>query len=370
MSDKIDAIDSTPSWELDSVKDEWYKSRDAFGLQYLDFSRMNGRIELILMEEQGTHSGQDWRHYYADYLISNNHLDMLGDKLTTPDRTLRDLYYEYMAKGSEYDQSKNWHASILTYRKAIAAWPKEATPYYGLGIALMQTSEYEAAVTHLYVALSLLPDTKSVPENRDTFADGLAQNFWIHYVLACNLHKLGRMSEAVEQYKVAYSLSPSEESADNIFSALDGAFWRCLADEDWEIAILLQHSKHDLRPNQLQLHTNLSSIYKKSGDLVSAKREAESAVYLFPNDATALANLAPIYASIGDYEKAISIFERSLAIEPSEAKMRSAYAYSLLMAGKHSDGILQIEEALKIDPQDAMALDLRLLLVKIGIKTN
>jgi Flp pilus assembly protein TadD len=71
-------------------------------------------------------------------------------------------------------------------------------------------------------------------------------------------------------------------------------------------------------PNLAAPHVFLARMAREDGDIMTARREAETAIRLEPKNTTALREMGLILFSTGDYELARRFFVRAVQVNPAD----------------------------------------------------
>ena len=162
--------------------------------------------------------------------------------------------------------------------------------FYSKGEANYKAGKYEAAVKDLTQAVKLSPDWDDP-----------------HYVLALSLTELGRLKEAIEEFKqvvkVAIKDEPKILAHYNMGNAYADLGQYKEASEAYQKAIQL--NAKSLEPQKLSKpHNNLGLAYAASGQLNDAVAEFNQAVQLRADYAEAHYNLGVAYLQLGKKHEA------------------------------------------------------------------
>ena len=151
--------------------------------------------------------------------------------------------------------------------------------FYTKGEANYRAGKYEAAVKDLREAVKLSPDWEDP-----------------HYVMALALTELGRLKEAIEEFKQVVNLAIKDEPKILALYNMGNAY----ADlGQYQSAIESYQQAINLNPNLSKPHNNLGLAYAGSERLADAVAEFTQAVRLKPDYAEAHFNLGVAYVQLG-----------------------------------------------------------------------
>lgn len=156
--------------------------------------------------------------------------------------------------------------------------------FYSKGEANYKAGRYEEAVTDLTEAVKVSPDWDDP-----------------HYVLALALTELGRLKEAVEEFKQVVNLALKNEPKILSYYNMGNAY----ADlGEYEDAIEAYQQAIKLNPKLSKPHNNLGLAYAASNRIAEAVTEFSQAVQLKPDYAEAHYNLGVAYLQLGKKNEA------------------------------------------------------------------
>jgi len=163
--------------------------------------------------------------------------------------------------------------------------------FYSKGEANYKAGNYEAAVKDLKEAVKLSPDWDDP-----------------HYVLAISLIELGRLTEAIDEFKQVVKLAIKDEPKVLAYYNMGNAYADMRmyeeAIESYQQAIELNAKTSPPRPLS-KPHNNLGLAYAASNRLADAAAEFKEAVTLRPDYAEAHYNLGVAYLQLGKRSDAI-----------------------------------------------------------------
>ncbi len=132
------------------------------------------------------------------------------------------------------------------------------------------------------------------------------------------LSDMGRIDEAIEQYRTALALDPYfiAEIHNNLGNAFFKKGWIDKAIEHYEMALTL-------KPELAEVHNNLGIAYGKMGLIDRAIGHFETAVRLQPDYIEAHFNLGVSYIKNGLIDQAIGHFETAAKMDPDNPAFRN-----------------------------------------------
>jgi len=165
-----------------------------------------------------------------------------------------------------------------------------------------------------------------------------------HYNLGYVLERMGRVTEAITQYKQALRLNPEYAEAHRILGN------HLL--EAGEVSEAITHYEETVRldPARAEAHNNLGVALVRLGRLPEAVEHFRQALRINPNLADCHSNLAVALMRLGKESEALNHFERSLQLRPEDAETHYDFAVALEQAGQIPEAIGHYEQALRLKP--------------------
>lgn len=146
------------------------------------------------------------------------------------------------------------------------------------------------------------------------------------------LHRGGRLDEAVEAYARAVTQKPDHILAlNNLAVALRGKGRFASAEAAYRRALAVE-------PDNAGLHSNLGNLLRETGRPEEAKATLERAVAAGEETAEMLHNYALTLRDCGAFDAALEVFDRALAGAPKIVALGADRAATLLAAGNYKDG--------------------------------
>ncbi len=171
-----------------------------------------------------------------------------------------------------------------------------------------------------------------------------------HYDLGTIYKNMGRLNEAIEQYRQAIILRPWFYEAHN---NLGDAYLRMglldRAAEEFKKAL-------DLAPGSIFALSNMGSIYLMRNQADEAVNAFLKALEIKPDYAGARYNLGAAYYKLGRVDDAIEAYKKAIELNPAYGDAHFSLAVVYLESKKNIDGAtLELKAALRANPQDFQA---------------
>jgi len=172
--------------------------------------------------------------------------------------------------------------------------------------------------------------------------DGYALTPCIFYNFGVIYTKLGKHSQAINEFNKAIRLNPNYAEAHSSLGFTYAAMGRHnQAVNEFNIAI-------GINPNNAKAHANLGISYAKLGRHAEAIKEFNIAIRLNPNDAKAYSNLGIAYAKLGRHSQAIKEFNQAIRVNPNYAEAFFNLGTSHFKLGNHLKAIVAYKEAIRL----------------------
>jgi len=178
---------------------------------------------------------------------------------------------------------------------------------------------------------------------------------------AQNLHRLGKLTEAMMLYQHKLKSDPHSDIA------LDGLGLAYLQRGRAIQAIPLMILAIDLRPSFHHYHYHLAEAYSENKQSLLAIKAYKRAIQLCPNVADYHFSLGNVLTEMGKLKAAIRAFRQALVCSPDDAEAHNNMANNLADVGHIDEARQHLEQALKINPEYAEAhVNLARLYVETG----
>jgi tetratricopeptide (TPR) repeat protein len=155
----------------------------------------------------------------------------------------------------------------------------------------------------------------------------------------------GSYKKAVEEYKIAAELEPTNDAA---FSGLAKAYQQLGRADDAEKTF---RKAIALRPNYWASYNWLGIFYMSAARNDAAAQMFSQVIALAPDSFAGYSNLGATYIQSGNYAKAMPALEHSIAIRPTAAAI-SNLAFAHFNLKEYAESALLFERASQLDPQN------------------
>ena len=274
----------------------------------------------------------------------------------------------FLAHGKEYYAKKDYTRAVLQFKNAAAVMPKDAEPYYQLGLTYMMSGDGDAAVAALKKALVLNPQH-------------LNSQLTMAQLLSVQIDDPDLLREAKKRLTKILAVSPENAEALKTLAFTD---WKLGQPEDAE-----RHLRSVLTqfPADLRTSMALAVVKIEQNDLKGAEDVLKTAAAHQPPVADAFIALAEFYASTKRLTEAELLCRRALEINPKstialldlagiqmrlgqqaaaeqtylrlarvgDKRYSHVHAVFLFRSGKHNQAITEFERLANQDPQDRTA---------------
>lgn len=184
---------------------------------------------------------------------------------------------------------------------------------------------------------------------------------YYHFSKARILDEQGHASEAIEEYRKALALDPSNSL---IYSEMAESY---LKNNRIREAVEIANQAIKADPNNIEAHRLLSGIYTQMigratvqqppnpETINNAIREFEEIVRIDPTERQAFLMLGRLYQIKGDRDRATEIYKTYLGIEPSSEEGVTALAKLHMDAGNNREAVALLEDFVKQRPDSGEA---------------
>lgn len=273
----------------------------------------------------------------------------------------------YIARGKAYLEKQDYARAILEFKNAAAAMPKDAEPYYQIGVASQAAGDVVAAAAAFRTALLLNPKHSRAQlrvaelmagatdqgllrdgENRLKALMGSAPvTPEMFNTLALTELKLGETVDAVKNLEEALDKAPRELS-----SSMMLARTRLLL-KDVNGAEDVLEKACEAAPKAADPRVVLGIFYRSQNRLAAAEVEFQRALAINSGSGPAWLELAILQNSMGRTQEAESSFKRLSGL--GEKTYQPFYALFLFQAGRRDEALREFERLANEAPEDRQA---------------
>jgi tetratricopeptide (TPR) repeat protein len=239
---------------------------------------------------------------------------------------------ETLTRGWQYHQAGSFDEAELLYRQAAQADPRDAQPWFLLGILYRSRGRLKEAAASYKEALQLRPDFPEALNN-----------------LGNTLVGLGRWADAVECYEKVLRLRPDYAEAHN---NLGVAYRR---QDQFDRAAACYREALRLRPDYAEAQNNLGDALQAQGRTEEAAACYRAALRLRPDYPEAHTNLGTVLVKMERTDEAIAHHREALRLKPDLVGAHSNLGNALLALRKYDEAEGCYREALRLNPEYAEA---------------
>jgi tetratricopeptide (TPR) repeat protein len=285
----------------------------------------------------------------------------------------------YLEKGKKEFQRKNYAVAILQLKNAIQAQPRDAEPYYQLGLAYLASNDFNTAAAYFQKASELNPKhteaqlklaelmstsrSKEVVEQAQKRTQDvltvLPDDIEALNVLAITELRLGKPESAEAHLEQALRKSPSD-----LKSSIALAQAR-LARKDVAGAEEALQQAAAQAPKSPAPRVHLGGFYLALGRTAEAEQQFRQALAIDPKHGPALLALGSMQVRAGQTDQAEQIYRQVAALP--EKQYKPIHALFLFQSGKRDQAVAEFEKLAAADPSDR---NLRTDLVRAYLAVN
>ena len=286
---------------------------------------------------------------------------------------------QYLEKGKNEFQKKNYAVAILHLKNAMQAQPRDAEPYYQLGLAYLASSDFNTAAAYFRKASELNPKhtgaqlklaelmstsrSKQVVEEAQKRTQDvltlLPDDIEALNVLAVTELRLGKPESAEAHLEQALRKSPSD-----LKSSVALAQAR-LARKDVAGAEEALQQAAEQAPKSPAPRVHLGGFYRALGRTAEAEQQFRQALTLDPKNGPALMSLGAMQVRAGQADQAEQTYRQVAALP--EKQYKPIHALFLFQSGKRDQAVAEFAKLAAADPADR---DLRTDLVRAYLAVN
>ncbi|HUP04313.1 MAG TPA: tetratricopeptide repeat protein [Bryobacteraceae bacterium] len=278
---------------------------------------------------------------------------------------------KYLDKGKKALEEKNYGAAVLHFKTAMQAQPRDAEPYYELGMAYLGGKDYNSALSFFKKATELNPhhteaqlkmaellatsrDKENLSEAQKRTQDVLnlaPNNVDALDVLGITDLRLGKPESAEAHLEEALKVAPA-----SLQSSIALAQAR-LARKDIAGAEEALKQAVAQAPNSAAPSVALGGFYLTTNKTAEAEQQFRHALQIEPKNGQALLALASMQVRAGQTDQAEQTYRQISALPDKQYK--PVHALYLFETGKREQALAEFQKLAKDDPSDrALRTDL------------
>ena len=274
---------------------------------------------------------------------------------------------KYLASGERHFEKEDYSRAILDYKNASRAMPRDAEPYYRIGVASQASGDLRTAVASFRAALSLnskhagaqlrlaelmaFTGDKGYLKDAEDRLNALKQSqlasFEVLDALAFTQLKLGETDKAVSNLQESLAKSPAELKSYVLLAQAK------LDQHDATGAEQVLKKASSLNPKSAQARTILGEFYWMQHKGSEAEAEFQRALAIDPKSEEALIQLANLYRATGRNHDAEQVYRRLANSGPERYK--PVHAQFLFEEGKRDEALREFEALAKQNPGNRLA---------------
>jgi tetratricopeptide (TPR) repeat protein len=273
----------------------------------------------------------------------------------------------FLKKGRELAAAQDYPRALLEFRNAARVAPRDAEPYYEIGLTHLRAGDPRPAVQAFRRALELNPkhegartkiallmSSSARPETLSRAANQLREiveqspeNTEAADALAMAEWRLGDREEAIERLEKQLNALPASLSSSVMLARMK------LAGQDWKAAEEVLRRAVASAPESSDASLALGEMYLVTRQIALAEPRIRRAIELNPGNGQALMALAAIQTAAKNWDAAGQTYGRLSAL--GGRQYRSLHALFLWELGKKEQAIAELRELVRRDPADRMA---------------
>jgi len=285
----------------------------------------------------------------------------------------------YLEKGKKEFQQKNYAVAILQLKNAAQAQPRDAEPYYQLGLAYLASNDFNTAAAYFRRATELNPkhtgaqlklaELMSTSRSKEVVEEAqrrtqdvltlLPEDIEALNVMAVTELRLGKPESAEAHLEQALRDSPSD-----LRSSVALAQTR-LARKDVAGAEEALKQAVAQAPKSPAPRVHLGGFYLALGRTAEAEQQFRQALTIDPKHGPALLALGAMQVRAGQTDQADQTYRQVAALP--EKQYKPIHALFLFQSGKRDQAVAEFEKLAAADPSDR---NLRTDLVRAYLAVN
>ncbi len=255
---------------------------------------------------------------------------------------------QQMQAGVEAHKQGHFDAAIAAFRKATEADPKLVDAFLDLGEEYMQTHDYGAAIAPLKRALELSPDLEDAHLqlgyallSQGFAAEAIPHLERVHAVEALGIAQIetGQYQEAVANLSAALVKRPNDPDLLYYLGRAGGLLSKSAID-----TLIAAY------PDSARSHQAMAENYFVLRQLPQAENDFQAALRQRPDIPGLHLELGLVYAGAAQWAKAEQEFRAETKVQPGNAEARYRLGTALLQQAKVREASMELERADRLKP--------------------
>jgi tetratricopeptide (TPR) repeat protein len=258
----------------------------------------------------------------------------------------------------------NHLGSLEVLESLSMALPKWPTPFYELGITLIELGRSDDALAALRRAVELHPDLPDawriigdeltargdLPAADHAYAQQIKASIQDPRLMAAAAAlSTGKIPEAEHRLREHLKQFPTDVAALRMLAEVGGRLGRYVDAE------ALLNRALELSPSFHPARHNLALILFKQNKYAESLAQIDLLTAAEPRNSGHRNLKAVVLARIGDFPQTLELYADILSKHPGQAMIWMSYAHALASAGKSKDSVAAYRRCLKIDPHNGEA---------------
>lgn len=273
---------------------------------------------------------------------------------------------KYLASGERHLRKHDYTRAILVFKNASRTMPKDAEPYYRLGLASEASGDLRTAVASFRTALSLNPkhagaqlkmaqlmaatNDKGYLKDAEARLSALKQSqpasLEVLDALALAQLKLGETEKAVENLQQSLVKSPAELRSSILLAQAK------LGQHDPNSAEQVLKKASEATPKSASARVVLGEFYLIEQRTPEAEAEFQRSLSIDAKNPDALLQLGNLYRATNRKQQAEQMFQRLAKYGPERYK--PVHARFLFEEGRRDEALREFEALAKQNPGDRL----------------
>lgn len=256
---------------------------------------------------------------------------------------------QYMQAGVEAHKQKHFEEAIAAFRKATETDPNLPQAFLNLGEEYMQTRDYGAAVAPLRRALELRPDLDDAHLqlgyallSQGFAAEAIPHLERVHASEALGIAQIetGQYQEAIANLSAALAKRPNDPDLLYYLGRASGLFSKRAID-----------TLVEAYPDSARSHQAMAENYFVLRQMPQAETELHEALRQRPDIPGLHLELGLVYAGAAQWPKAEEEFRAETKLQPGNAEASYRLGAALLQQAKVREARVELERADKLKPE-------------------